>query len=118
MVRESAHGGGDGALLTAARSRSRDEDAGVLAPEGAGLPLLAGVVEEGLPLGGEVPVAGRDAEQERIVALHDIRGDEGDLRGLAGSVHLCENLFGEGLCDLVEVGFSACCLDASFLGLG
>lgn len=88
VVRESAHGGDDGAFLTAARGRSRDEDAAVLAPKTAGLPLLAGVVEECLPLGGEVPVASGDAEQERIVALHDGWGNEGGFGGLAGSVHL------------------------------
>lgn len=86
MMRHGAHGRDDGALLPAARRSRGDEDAGVLAPIGAVGPLLAGVVPEGLPLGGEVAVAGRDAEEEGVVLRELVGRDFGD-RGFGGRVH-------------------------------
>lgn len=100
---EGAHGGQSGALLPAALRGGADEDADVLAGEAAGLPLLAGVVPEGLPLGGEVAVAGGDAEEEGVVLLELVRGDDGDGSGLARGVHLGEDFFGEGLFDSVAL---------------
>jgi len=41
VVGERRHGGDDGRLLTTAGGGGRDEDAGVLAPEGTALPLTS-----------------------------------------------------------------------------
>lgn len=54
VVHEGRHGADDGGLLASARGGGADEHAGVLAPEGSGLPLAAGLVPEDLELGGEV----------------------------------------------------------------
>lgn len=58
VVGKSGHGGDGGALLAATGRGSRDEETTKLAPEGAALPLGAGMVPEGLDLGGEVSVTG------------------------------------------------------------
>jgi hypothetical protein len=119
VVGESAHGGHSSALLSTALGRGADEEAGVLAPEAAGLPLLAGVVPEGPPLGGEVAVAGGDAHQEGVVLLEGRGvGHLGDRAVLFGSVHLGEDLLGEGLGDAVEVDLAAGLADALGLSLG
>ena len=94
---KGAHAGNGRALLASALGRGRDEDAGVLAPVAAGLPLLAGLVPEGLPLSGEIAVAGGDTEEEGVVFLELLGGDEGDGVGLAGGVHFAEDFLGEGL---------------------
>lgn len=102
-----------------ALSAGRHKEAGVFAPEATGLPLLAGVVPEGPPLGREVSVAGGDTHEESIVLLED-RG-VGDLRDrgvLRGSVHLGEDFLGEGLGDTVEVDGTASLADALGLSLG
>jgi len=52
-------------------------------------------------LGGEVSVAGWDAEKEGVVFFEFGRGDEGDGGGLAGSVHFGEDFLGEGFLDPV-----------------
>lgn len=119
VVRKSAHGSESSALLSTALGSGRDEQARVLAPEAAGLPLLAGVVPEGSPLRGEVAVARGDAHQEGIVLLEDGRvGDLGDGGVLGGSVHLGQNILGEGLGHAVEVDGAAGLADALGLGLG
>jgi hypothetical protein len=119
VVGERAHGGDGGALLATALGRGADEQARVLAPEAAGLPLLAGVVPEGPPLGGEVAVAGGDAHQEGVVLLEGRGvGHLGDRAVLFGSVHLGEDLLGEGLGDAVEVDLAAGLADALGLSLG
>lgn len=115
--------GGDGVLssglLATAEGGGRDKDTGHLAPEATGSPLLAGLVPEGLPLGGEVAVAGGDAEEEGVVLL-ELGGvlEDGHVGGLGGSVHLGEDLLGEGLGDLVDVGRAAGLLDTGLLSLG
>lgn len=115
--------GGDGVLssglLTTTLRSGRDEDTSHLAPEATGSPLLAGHVPEGLPLGGEVSVTGGDTQKEGIVALEDGGVIEGrDVGGLGRSVHLGEDVLGEGLGDLEEVGGTASLLNTSLLGLG
>jgi len=74
MVGQSRHCGKSGALLSTALGAGSDEEAGVFAPVGTGLPLAAGGVPEGLPLGGEVSVAGGDAEEEGVVLLQCLGG--------------------------------------------
>lgn len=72
-----------------------------------------------LPLGGEVSVSGGDAEEESIVGLEG-GGilEEGDVSGLGGSVHLGEDVLGEGLGDLEEVGGATGLFDTGLLSLG
>ena len=101
MMRKSAHSSQSGALLPSALRCRADEDADVFAVVAASLPLLAGLVPEGFPLGGEVAVAGGDAEEEGVVFFELVRGDEGDGAGLARRVHLREDFFGKGLFDSV-----------------
>ena len=60
------------------------------------------MIPEGFPLRGEVPVAGGDAEEEGVVFLELVGGDEGDGVGLAGGVHFAEDFLGEGFLDSVD----------------
>ena len=66
---------------------------------GSLLPLLASVIEESLPLSGEIAEAGWDTEEERIIAFHNIRGDERNCIGLARGVHHLKHLSRQGLLD-------------------
>ena len=118
MVRKRAHGSNHGALLASAGSGGRDEDAAVFAPVRALLPLLARVIEEGLPLRGEIAVAGRDAEEEGVVGLQGLGRGEGDRRVLPRGVHLLEHLLGQRLLHLEEVRFPACGLDPGLFRFG
>jgi hypothetical protein len=54
VVHERAHASNSSGLLSAAEGTGGDENTGVLAPEATLLPLLAGLVPEGLELCGEV----------------------------------------------------------------
>lgn len=76
------------------------------------------LVNESLPLAGEVSVAGGDAKEEGIVLLEvvDILND--GIGGLGGSVHEAEDLVGESLGDLEDGGLAAGSLDTALLGLG
>lgn len=119
VVSEGAHGGDSSALLSTTLSSGGDEETGVLAPEGTGLPLAAGAVPERAPLGGEVAVAGGDTQKESIVLLEDGGvGEGGDGVVLGRGVHLVENLLRQGLLDAVEVDGTAGRLDALGLSLG
>lgn len=98
---------------------SADEKTGVFAPEGARGPLATSPVPERFPLCREVAVASGDTHEEGIVLLED--GGVADLgdRGVLGrSVHLGQDLLGEGLRDAEEVDLTACLADALGLGLG
>lgn len=97
MVGHGAHGRDGRALLPAAHGRGADEDAGVFAPVGTAGPLRAGAVPEGLPLGGEVAVARRDAEEEAVVFFECGRVDGCDRGALGWGVHFRQHFFGEGL---------------------
>ena len=99
VVNEGAHGGQRRALLATALGSGADEDANVLAVVAARLPLLPRLVPKGLPLVREVSESRRDAEEEGVILFELVGGDEGDGAGLAGSVHLGEDLLGEGLFD-------------------
>lgn len=100
MMRERAHRRDARRLLAAAHAGRRDEEAGVLAPEGAAHPLAAGPVPEGLELRGKVAVPRRDAEQERVELFQFGRVVQGlDGRVFGGRVHLGEDLFREGFGD-------------------
>lgn len=96
VVGHGAHGRDGGAFLSAAHGRGADEDAGVFAPVGAAGPLRAGVVPEGLPLGGEVAVARGDAEEEGVVLFERDGVDDWDRGVLGWGVHFGEDIFGEG----------------------
>ena len=115
MVRQCAHRGDGSALLATALRSGRNEESGVLAPLacvsvsicnaqrftyiGSLLPLLASMIEESLPLGREVAVAGRDTEEERIITFHNFRSDERNRIGLARGVHQLEHLSRQSLLD-------------------
>lgn len=99
VVGESAHGRQRRALLSATLGGRRDEEADVLAVESASLPLLAGLVPEGPPLGGEVAEAGWDTKEKGIVFLELIGSDERDGGRLARCVHFLEDFLGKGLFD-------------------
>ena len=100
MVGEGAQRRNRGALLPTARRGRADKEAGILAPQGALHPQLAGLVPEGLPLGREVAVAGRNAEEKGIVLLENGGVFESLDGGVLGRcVHLFEDLGGEGFWD-------------------
>ena len=89
MMRQRAHGRNRRALLSSSLGARAHKQTSVFAPIGAGLPLFAGVVPEGFPLGGEVAVAGRDAEEEGVVVFEEVGGDGGNGVGFWGGVHRC-----------------------------
>lgn len=99
MVGEGAHGRQRRALLTTALGSGADEDANVLAVVAARLPLLPRLVPEGFPLVREIAESRRNAEEEGVILFEFVGGDEWDGAGLAGSVHLGEDLLREGLFD-------------------
>ena len=101
VVDESRHGGDGGGLLATTEGAGADEHTSILAPEGALLPLLAGLVPEGLELGGEVAVTGGDTEEDGIVVKESLVAGNRVGR-LGGSVHLGENVLREGLRDSDE----------------
>lgn len=72
MVAQSRHGSESGALLSTTLGTGSDEETGVFAPVGTGLPLTTGGVPEGLPLRGEVSVTSGDAEEEGVVLLESL----------------------------------------------
>lgn len=90
-----------GGFLASTGGRGADEEAKVLAVQRTRHPQLAELVDEGLPLGRVGAVTGGDPEQERIVGLEDVRGDEGDRGVLRGGVHLAQHFLREGLFDSV-----------------
>lgn len=119
VVNQSGHAGDGGGLLATTEGTGADEHAGVLAPEAALLPLLAGLVPEGLELGREVSVTGGNTEEDTVEGLKlggIIQG--GDVGGLGRRVHLSKDLLGEGLGDLEEGGIATSLADALELSLG
>ena len=98
MVGQSTHRGKRGRLLTTALGTSGDEETGVFAPEATAGPNAAGLVPEGLPLGGEVAVPGGDAEQDGIIVKEFI-GLGNRVIWLRRGVHLAQDIRAEGLGD-------------------
>lgn len=98
VVHKRAHAGDSGSLLAATEGTSRNEDTGVFAPERTLLPLLAGLVPEGLELCGEVAVAGGNTEEDSVEFFENggvVEGWDGGV--LSGRVHLVEDVLGKGL---------------------
>ena len=121
VVSQSAHGSNGGGFLTTTETGSGDEEAGVLAVKTASRPLLAGLVPEGLPLGGCASASiGLPAQRALPMAVvtdgvsdlevlrrsEDGRVGEGDVGGLGGSVHLSQDLLGESLGDSKQLALS------------
>lgn len=80
-------------------------------------PESASLVPEGLPLSGEVSVPRGNAKDESIIFLKLLNvGENWDGR-LGGSMHLLQNLFREGLWELVEVCSASSSFNALLLGL-
>ena len=98
MVGQSTHRGKRGRLLTTALSTSGDEETGVFAPEATAGPNAAGLVPEGLPLGGEVAVPGGNAEEDGIIVKEFI-GLGNRVIWLRRGMHLAQDLRAEGLGD-------------------
>lgn len=96
VVGKGAHGRDGSGLLTTAHGGSRDEHAGILAPEATGGPDAAGLIPEGFPLSREVTEASGDTEENGIV-LEELTGLSNGVGGLGRSVHLLQDLLGESL---------------------
>jgi len=89
MMGKSRHSSNSGRLLAATQKCSRNEQAGVLAPEASLYPLLASLIPESLELGREVSIASRNTKRDTIKALEVARVvQNGNVRGLGGSMHL------------------------------
>ena len=73
VVSQRAQRGNDSALLSSTGSGCGDENTGVFAVVGTGLPLSTGVVPECLELGGEVAVSGGNTHEEAIIFYDLIR---------------------------------------------
>jgi hypothetical protein len=102
VVGEGAHGGDSSRLLATTEGTGGDEETSVLAVEATGSPDTTSAIPEGLPLGREVTVTGGDTEENGIV-LEELVGLLKDGHGgLWGSVHLGEDIFGQGLLDPVR----------------
>jgi hypothetical protein len=100
VVDKRAHAGNGRGFLAATEGACGNEDAGVFAPEGTLLPLLARLVPEGLELCGEVAVACGDAEEDAVEFFEDGGVVERRDGGVLGwGVHLVEDFLGEGLGD-------------------
>jgi hypothetical protein len=119
LVHERAQARNHRALLTTALSARGYENAGIFPMISSRCPLLACLVPEGLPLGGEVTVSGGrrmlgmwifkggardipggDTKEERVEGLELRRVGEGfDVCRFGGCVHFGEDFVGEGLCD-------------------
>ena len=89
MMSQCRHGRDDRAFLTTADSARGDEHTSVLAPVGAGLPLMSTCVPESLPLCGEIAISGGDAEEEGVVGFEGGGGCDGDGFVFGSGVHLC-----------------------------
>ena len=96
VVNEGAHAGHDGGLLATTGGTGGDEGTSVLSSVATAGPDAAGLVPEGLPLGGEVTITGGDTEEDSI-ELEQVRGLSNGVAGLGRGVHLGENLLGESL---------------------
>lgn len=84
---QCAHSSDASRFLSTSKSGSRDEEAGVFAPEATLLPLAAGGIEENLELSGKVPVASRNTEKYAIIFLEFGWGDGGDGGVFGRRVH-------------------------------
>lgn len=98
VVGEGAHGSKAGGLLTTTLGTGGNEETSVLAPVATGGPDTTSAVPEGLPLSGEVTVASGDTEENGVVLKEGV-GLSNGVAGLGGSVHLSQNIVGEGLGD-------------------
>lgn len=109
VVGKSAHGSNGGGLLATTQGTSGDEQTGILAPVATGGPDAASVVPESLPLCREVTITSRDTEQHSVVFLELFRVGNGVIL-LVRSVHLIQDLLGQGLSNPIErplaIGFS------------
>lgn len=90
-----------GGFLAAACGSSGDKNTEVLAEESTGLPEATEVVNERLPLGAIVGVAGGDAEEEGVVLGHGVGGGKGNGGVLLWGVHLLQDFGGEGFFDSI-----------------
>lgn len=119
VVSKGGHGSEGSRLLATTEGASGDEETSLLAPEATRGPDAAGLVPEGLPLGGHVAVAGRDTEENAVI-FEELGGvfEDRDVSVLGGSVHLAEDFLGQGLGELVDVDGGTGLLSTSLFGEG
>lgn len=134
VVGEGRHGSDRCALLSTTHCTCGNEHAGVLAPEGALLPLLASLVPEGLKLSREVAVTGvlqlsscgipglilpcGNTEEHAVKSLELGRVVQNGISWLRGGVHLLQDFIGQSLWDLEERGIATSFTDALQLSIG
>lgn len=116
MVSQGGHGVCTSHLLSTTWGGRRDEETNILPRETTGSPETTGLVDEGLPLAGEVTVTGGDTEEEGVVLWKLVDGDDWVVV-LWGGVHLGENFLGESLWDLEDGSLSTSSLNSSLLRL-
>lgn len=101
-MRQCAHTRNSSALLSTTQGSGADEQTSIFAPVAALRPLLSAPIPKGLELGGEVSIAGGDAEEDTVKGLELGRvAENGNVGGLCGSVHFGEDFVGEGFGDSV-----------------
>lgn len=100
VVSKSTHSTEAGRLLATTKSAGRDKQTSILAPVATRTPNATGTVPEGLPLRGEVTVASGNTKENGI-ELQELLGSHNGVGGFGRSVHLSENVIGEGLGDPV-----------------
>ena len=119
MMRKSRHDSQRRGFLSTTHESSTQEHTGQFPMVPAARPDLAGAIPKGLPLRGEVAVAGGDTQEEAVVGLQGVGViEDGNVGGLGRRVHLFEYGGGEGFGELVEVCPPAEGLYAGFFGFG
>jgi len=100
LVSQSRHCIGNSHLLSTTWGGGRDEDTNILSRKTTGGPETTSLVNEGLPLAGEVTETGGDTEEEGVVLWQLVDRDDWVV-WLWWGVHLGEDFLWEGLCDPV-----------------
>ncbi|ETO80384.1 hypothetical protein F444_05107, partial [Phytophthora nicotianae P1976] len=106
LVSEERQGSEGRRLLAAALSTRAEKDAGRLAHQSTSSPQATGRVEEGLDLRWQRAEARGEAEQDAVRLLQGVHSGDGVVL-LGGGVHLAQDLVGERLLHLVDLGSHA-----------
>lgn len=104
-MNEGAHGSNGSRFLSTSHGTCRDKSTNVFAVEATRGPDASSLVPESLPLGGEVPIAGRDTAEDCIV-LEELRRLSNGVVRLGRRVHFGEDLIGEGFGDSNKSGLA------------
>jgi len=98
--------GQSGGLLSTVLRCGREEEASWLSSECSLSPEATGGIEQSLELSGHRTEASWEAKEEAISLWELLNVDDGHI-GLWWSVHLAQDILGEGLGNLVELDFDA-----------